>query len=238
MMRTLFIFVFAAICSPLFAQQTLINDKNAEVRSVTTFSGIRVSGGIDVYLSQGDSYSLAVSAGEDRFRDRITTEVKNGILVISYNNDHFRLSSGNRELRAYVSFRTIESLEASGASHLIITDKLNANTMLIKLSGASRIQGAVEINDLALNLSGASIAKISGKAQNLNLSASGASDVKDYDLVTQNCVVDLSGASDVRIVLNNSIAGSASGASTLHYEGNPDKKDVVTSGASSISQRK
>jgi hypothetical protein len=230
--------MFAAICSPLFAQQTLINDKNAEVRSVTTFSGIRVSGGIDVYLSQGDSYSLAVSASEDRFRDRITTEVKNGILVISYNNDHFRLSSGNRELRAYVSFSTIESLEASGACHLIITDKLNANSMLIKVSGASLIQGPVEINDLTLHLSGASIAKISGKAQNLNLSASGASDVKEYDLVTQNCVADLSGASDVRIVINNSLSGSASGASTLNYEGNPEKKDVSTSGASSISQRK
>ena len=110
--------------------------------------------------------------------------------------------------------------------------------MLIKLSGACDIKGPVKINDLTLNLSGASTVKISGTAQNLNLTASGASDVKNYDLVTQNCVAKLSGASDVRITVNNSISGSASGASTLHYEGNPDKKDVVTSGASSISQRK
>jgi hypothetical protein len=238
MMKSLFILMFTAICSPVFAQQTLISDKNAEIRSVTTFSGIRVSGGIEVYLSQGDSYSLAVSAAEDKFRDKITTEVKNGILIISYNNDHFRLSSGNKELRVYISFSALESLEASGASHFIITDKLNVNSMLIKLSGASFIQGPVKINDLTLNLSGASLAKISGTAQNLNLTASGASDVKDYDLAVQNCVADLSGASDVRIIINNSISGSASGASTLHYEGNPDKKDVATSGASSISPRK
>jgi hypothetical protein len=237
-MKSFFIFLFTLICSPVFAQQTVINDKNAEVRSITTFSGIKVSGGIDVYLSHGDSYSLAVSAGENKYRDNITTEVKNGILFISYNNDRFRLSSGDKKLRAYISFKTLESLEASGACDLIITGTLHAKSMLIKLSGACDIKGPVQIDDLTINLSGASTVKISGNAQNLNLTASGASDVKNYDLVTQNCVAKLSGASDVRITVNNSISGSASGASTLHYEGNPDKKDVVTSGASSISQRK
>ena len=237
-MKSIFIFLVTLICSQVFAQQTVISDKNAEVRSVTAFSGIKVSGGIDVYLSQSDSYSLAVSAGENKYRDNITTEVKNGILVISYNNDRFNLGFDDKKLRAYISFKTLESMEASGACDLIITGTLNANSMRIKLSGACDIKGPVQINDLTLNLSGASTVKINGTAQNLNLTASGASDVKNYDLITQNCVATLSGASDVRITVNNSISGSASGASTLHYEGNPDKKDVVTSGASSVSQRK
>jgi Putative auto-transporter adhesin, head GIN domain len=237
-MKLLFIFMFIAIYLPIFAQQTVINDKNAEVRSVNTFSGIKVSGGMEVYLSQGDSYSLAVSATESKYRDNITTEVRNGILVISYNNDHFRLRSGDKKLRAYISFKTLESLEASGACEVIITGQLNANSMRLKLSGACDIKGAVKIEDLALDLSGASTVKISGTAQNLNLTASGASDVKNYDFVVQNCVAGLSGASDVRITINNSISGSASGASTLHYEGNPDRKNIATSGASSISQRK
>src|SRR5450432_1415068 len=107
-MKYLFIFLITLICSPVFAQQTVINDKNAEVRSVTNFSGIKVSGGIDVYLSQGDSYSLAVSAAEDKYRDNITTEVKNGILNIYYNSDRFSLSSGDKKLRAYISFKTLE----------------------------------------------------------------------------------------------------------------------------------
>jgi hypothetical protein len=237
-MRYLFILVFTLICSPIFAQQTVINDKNAVVRSVTTFSGIKVSGGIDVFLSQGDSYSLAVSAAEDKYRDNIITEVTNGVLVISYNNDHIHLNSADKKLRVYVSFTSLESLEASGACDVIITGTLNVNSILIKLSGACDIQGPVKIEDLTLNLSGASTVNISGTAQNVNLSASGASDVKNYDFVIQNCVAKLSGASDVRITINNSISGSASGASTLHYEGNPDRKDVVTSGASSISPQR
>jgi hypothetical protein len=237
-MKSLFIFLFTIVCSQVFAQQTVINDKNAEVRSITSFSGIKVSGGIDVYLSQGDNYSLAVSAAEDKYRDNIKTEVNNGILVISYNNDHSGWSSGDKKLRAYISFKTLESLEGSGASDFIINGTLNTNSMLVKLSGACDIKGPVKITNLTLELSGASTVKINGTAQNLKLITSGASDVKNYDLEAENCVAKLSGASDVRITVTNSISASASGASTLYYHGNPDKKDVATSGASSISQRK
>ena len=49
-MKSLSILIFTFSCLPVFAQETIINDKNVEVRNVTTFSGIKVSGGIDVYL--------------------------------------------------------------------------------------------------------------------------------------------------------------------------------------------
>ena len=164
--------------------------------------------------------------------------MKNGILVISYKNDHFGKNYGDKKLRAYLSFKTLESLEGSGASDLIINGTLTANSMLVKLSGASDIKGAVKITNLSLDVSGASTVTINGTAQNLKVDGSGASDIKNYDLTVENCVAKLSGASDVRITITNSISAHASGASTLYYEGNPDKKDVATSGASSVSQTK
>jgi hypothetical protein len=237
-MKSIFIFLFSIISLQVCAQQTVINDKNVEVRDVSSFSGIKVSGGIDVYLSQDDNYSLAVSAADTKYRDNIKTEVKNGILVISYNSDHFKWNNADKKLRAYISFKTIESLDASGACDIIITSALNTSSLLLKLSGACDIKGPVKINDLTLDLSGASTVKINGEVQNLNLTASGASDLKNFDLVAENCVANLSGASDVRITVKNSISGSASGASSLHYNGNPNRGDVVTSGASSFSQRR
>src|SRR6185295_3811524 len=103
---------------------------------------------------QGDSYSLAVSAVEDKYRDNIITEVKNGILFIYYNSEHFRMKS-DKKLRAYISFKALESIEGSGACDFILTGTLNATSMLIKLSGACDIKGPVKITDLTLNLSGA-----------------------------------------------------------------------------------
>jgi hypothetical protein len=236
-MKYIFIFLFSIISSAVFSQETVINDANAEVRNVTVFSGIKVSGGINVYLSQSDDYSLAVSASDEKYRDNIKTEVKNGILSISY-NDHFARNYGDKKLRAYISFKTLESLEGSGASDIIINGTLASNSMRVKLSGASNIKGSVKITNLSVDLNGASTVIVNGTAENLRIDASGASDIKNYDLQVENCVAKLSGASDIRITITNSITATASGASTLYYEGNPDRKDVATSGASSVSQKK
>lgn len=234
-MKYLLSFLFSVFAIQSFGQ-TIINDKNAEVRNVGAFSGIKVSGGIDVYLSQSDNYALAVSASDVKFRDDIKTEINNGVLTISYNGGNFRYNT-NRKLRAYISFKALESLEASGASDFIINGNFTSNSVKVKLSGACDIKGAVNIDNLQLNISGASTVKINGTVQNIKIDASGASDVKNYDLVADNCVADLSGASDVKITVNKSLSAKASGASSLYYKGNPERKDVSSSGASSVSQR-
>ena len=236
-MKYFYLFLFMLVSSGAFSQQTIINDANAQVRSVTAFSALKVSGGINVYLSQGDDYSLAVSASEDKYRDNIRTEVKNGILDIWYDNDHWGKNSSNKKLRVYLSFKTLERIEGSGASDFIINGTLTSSSIRVKLSGASDIKGEVKIANLSMDLSGASTVTINGSADNLKLDASGASDIKNYDLQVENCIAKLSGASDVRLKITGSITASASGASTLYYEGDPDRKDIATSGASSVSQR-
>ena len=235
-MKSLLVFLFTAFCISASAQN-IINDPNAEVRSVAIFNGIKVSGGIDVWLSQGNDYALAVSAIDDKYRDNIKTEVKNGVLHIWYDSDNLRWNRGDKKLKAYISFKTIESLEASGACDIKINETLNAVNLGLKLSGACDINGVVKIANMSMDLSGASTVKITGHVDNLKLESSGASDMKNYDLVVENCIAKISGASDVKITVNNSISASASGASSMYYRGNPEKRDVATSGASSISQR-
>ncbi len=236
-MKSLFVFLFTAVSFSAVAQQNIINDVNAEVRSVTAFSGIKISGGIDVWLSQGNEYALAVSALDEKYRDNIKAEVRHGVLVIWYDSDNLRWNRGDKKLRAYISFKTLESLEASGACDLKINGSLNTESLMLRLSGACDINGVVKVINMNMDLSGASTVKITGHVDNLKLESSGASDVKNYDLVVENCIAKISGASDVKITVTNSISASASGASSLYYRGTPEKKDVATSGASSISQR-
>ncbi len=234
-MKFLFVLLFSASSMNLFAQ-TVINDKNAQVKETTSFTGIKVSGGIDVYLSQSNEYALAVSASDAKFRDNIKTEVVNGILNISYNSGSLRFNE-DRKLRAYISFKTLESLEASGASDIIINETLKAQNLKLKLSGASDMKGNLKAENLIVDMSGASTVKIAGTVTNLKIDASGASDIKNYTLSADNCIATISGASDVKITVNKTISAKASGASSLYYKGNPERKEIESSGASSISQR-
>ena len=185
-MKPILFLLFSALTFSSFAQ-TVINDKNVEVRNVSLFSAIKVSGGIDVYLSQSNEDAVAVSASDIKSRDNIKTEVRNGVLNIYFDNKSFRFNSG-RNLRAYVSFKSLESIEGSGASDFIINGTLNENSIKIKLSGACDMKGEVSFDNLQLDLSGASTMKISGHVQNFKLDASGASDIKNYDLVADNFI--------------------------------------------------
>jgi len=216
--------------------QVVINDRNVQLRNVPAFRGIKISGPVTAYVTVGTESAIAVSASEEKYRDNIRTEVVDGILNISFSNNGLKFN-GDKELRAYISYKDLSSIDASGASEIIFNDIFKQNNCKIKLSGASDIKGVVSMQNLSLDLSGASTVKINGDVENLKIEASGASDVKNYELVANNCMVDLSGASDVKITVKNSIKAKASGASNLYYKGNPESRDIATSGASNVSER-
>ena len=220
----------------LMAQKQVINDPNVQPRTIGSFHAIKVSNAIDLYLSQSDEEALAVSAVKEEFRDHIKTVVEDGVLKISYDDDA-RWFRGSKKLKAYVSFKTLDRLTASGASDVRVNGTLKANDLVISMAGASDFKGAVEANSLNITLGGASDATINGKVGTLKVDANGASDFKGFELVADNCEVEASGASDIKVTVNKELNARASGASDVHYRGEGVIRDLKTSGASSVSRR-
>ncbi len=219
------------------AQNDIVVDPNAEVRTLNgTFSSIRVSGGIDLYLSQSDNEAVAVSASEEKYRNSIKTIVVNGTLTIYFTGEKL-WAPKNRKLKAYVSFKNIDKLEASGASDVMVSGTITGTTLHLNLSGASDFKGDVKVNELQMDLSGASDIKISGTAISVNIESSGASDVKGFDLVSDVCTAKASGASDINITVNKELNAHASGASDIYFKGNGAIKDMHSNGSSSVSRK-
>jgi Putative auto-transporter adhesin, head GIN domain len=233
---------FSVVCMAIslfsLAQNKVINDPNAQTRSAKGFHGIKISHGIDLYLTQGDE-SVAVSASTPNYRDRIKTEVENGVLKIYLEKENgFSWSSGDHKLKAYVSFKTLDELTASGGSDVFFESEIAVPQLNIDLSGGSDLkEGRVKINDLSLHQSGGSDVNISGTVTNLKVVASGGSDLKGYDLVTDICDVQASGGSDTHITVNKELNISASGGSDVHYKGSGVVKELRSSGSSSVSKK-
>jgi Putative auto-transporter adhesin, head GIN domain len=231
-MRKLFVLVGLLAFNVFSYAQQIINDPNTEKRNVTGFHSIDVSGGIDLYLSQGQE-AVAVSAAEPKFREKIKTEVKNGVLKIWYEyNSNMRLDWSNRKLKAYVSFKELDMLKGSGGSDIKVAGTLNVPDLSLDISGGSDFEGKVNLNELRVDASGGSDVDISGTAKNLHIDASGGSDFKGYELVTDNCTVDASGGSDVYITVNKELTAESSGGSDIHYKGNGMIKNVKSSNSS------
>jgi hypothetical protein len=225
-----------ACIAGLSAYAQNVNDPNAEKRDVGSFHGIHLSSAFDVYLSQGNDEAVAVSAADPKWRSRITVEVKNGILHIGYDSEG-KWGSGNKKLKAYISFKQIDELYVSGACDVFTSGEIKAGKLDIHLSGASDLKTKVKVDSkLTVDLSGASDITIGGSTIDLSIEASGASSFKGYDLSSDNCDARASGASDIKITVNKQLSAHATGASDVHYKGDGIIRDLRSSGASSVSK--
>lgn len=231
-MRKLFsLLIVSGLIFSASAQKT-INDANAQKRNVSGFHAIEVSGGIDLFLSQGDE-AVAISASKDEYRDKIITEVKNGVLKIWFDwKSNLKIDWSNRKLKAYVSFKNLDGLEASGGSDVIVDGTINSTKLNLVISGGSDLKGKVESDDLKINASGGSDVNISGKAAKLTIQASGGSDFSGYDFAADICNVEASGGSDVHVTVNKELTANASGGSDVFYKGSGLIRDLKTGGGS------
>jgi len=219
------------------AQSRVINDKNAQTRDVKGFHGIHVSGGIDLYLSQGTD-AVAISANDLDVRDHIKTVVENGILKIYLDNRNgFHWNWHGLKMRAYVSAQVLDQLNASGGSDITVDGGIKSDKLDVDLSGGSDFKGKLTVNDLSFDQSGGSDVDITGTVTNLTIDASGGSDFAGYDLVTDNCRITASGGSDAHLTINKELSANASGGSDINYKGNGVIKQMKSSGSSSISKR-
>ncbi len=219
------------------AQKFLINDQNAEMRHVGSFTAIDASSAIDIYISQGDEYGVAVSSEGKKVNDRIRTEVKNGVLKIWFDGKGWSDWRTDRKMKAYVSVTTLSMVKANGACDINLMGVLKQEKLNIELGGASDMKGELDCGELTMNIHGASDTRLKGKVGSLSAKVGGASSIKGWDLVSDYCEVDASGASSINVVVNKEISAKASGASDIRIRGEGLIKDMKSSGASSISRK-
>ncbi len=236
-MKRFFLSVILLASATLVMSQKTINDANAEVREAKNFHGINISNAFDVYLTQGTEEAVAVSATDQKTRDLIEVEVKDGILHVGLKKGTWKLNKGNKKLTAYISIKNIDRITVSGACDVYVEGTIKADELNVNLSGASDIKGVkLDVKKLDANINGASDMKANGTVAQLSVDVSGASKFRGTDLATDFCNAKASGASEITITVNRELSAQATGASGVKYKGSGVITDVKTSGASRISK--
>ena len=204
-----------------------------ENRNETGFNSIDVSGAIDVYIKQDSTTSVKVEA-DDNILEYIEVHTDGSTLEI-YTKDNIRLKPSHK-IKVYVSNSEYKDLHVGGASSIRSENEISSDALNVDIGGAS--EGRLEVNapKVSVNVSGASNANIKGKTKDFDGGASGASEIRGFDLLTENAEVEASGASSIEIYASVKIAGQASGASSVNYKGNA-QSSVEKSGASSVNKK-
>lgn len=202
-------------------------------RPTGSFTGIEISSAIKVVLTQGNTEKLTLE-GDDDILQRVITETRGNKLIIKLKEGTYNKSS--QEVTAYLTFKTLSSIELSGAVNLNGTNEMNFNDLEFECSGATKINLHLNASKLDCDFSGASNLSLEGSAQLLNIDISGASKVNASDFVVKNCNIDCSGASYIAIHVTDKLRAEGSGASKISYKGNPSIVESDMSGASKMSK--
>src|SRR4030043_260136 len=120
-MKNLKYFTAAILCLAISAgvngqfRKTVYGDGNVvkKERTAGSFTGVKVSTGIDVFLSQGDKMSLSVETDEN-LQEYILTEVRDNVLHV-YTDVNIRKAELKR---VYVAMKEINYLSTSSAGDL------------------------------------------------------------------------------------------------------------------------
>ena len=238
LMKYFALLLSAIIITNAVYSQNVVHDSYAEVRTVSSFDKIKVSGALTIYLSQGNTQGLAISTQDGKYNDRIKTEVSGGVLNIYVDNGMWNnWNWSNKNVRAYITITDLQLLDVNGACSVKITDPISVNDMKLDLSGASSLSGNIKSNALKIDISGASSMNLDGTSQDLKIDASGASSFRGFDFTSINCAVDASGASDVNISVGKELQAQASGASSIKYSGDAVVTKLDVSSGSSVKKK-
>jgi hypothetical protein len=230
------VFMLAGVAA--FAQNSkVINDPNAQKRSVGDFHAIRIGGGIELYLSQGGEEAVAVSASDPEVRDRIVTEVEGGVLKIHLDDKwHWNWNQGNLKLRAYVSCKILDQLKASGGTVVNIDQTIKSEKLDVHLSGGGRIHGNFEAGEMTVAISGGGDLYFGGTAGRLDVHVSGGGDFHGYDLTVDSCKARVSGGGGVYVTVNKTLDAAVHGGGDIRYKGNGSVQESHTAGGGNISK--
>ncbi len=236
MKKALFtLFTFISVCS--FAQWEKVTgngNMKKETREVSGFTGIALSGNMNVELSYGTSNSITVE-GDENVLPYIETKVEDGVLQVRTKNKT-SLNTRNK-LIVYVSLTKLTVLKVSGSGNITGNgDFSNDGKTNIALSGSGNINvGMNSFNETAIAISGSGNVTLKGKStDNIEATISGSGNIDCSDVACNDVSAHVSGSGNIKVFANKSIDAKVSGSGSIYYKGSATNINLKSSGSGKI----
>jgi hypothetical protein len=182
-----------------------------------TFTMIKASEGLDVYITQSETASIEVEADENII-SLIATDIRNGVLVIHTEKNIGRCKS--KKVR--VSLPRIERIVATSGADVYSTQTLVVENIEVKSNSGADIKIEVEAEHVTCSTSSGADIKIAGTADSLTADASSGSDIQARDLEVRDCDASASSGADVTVTVSDKLIANSSSGGDVHYYGNPE----------------
>lgn len=203
-----------------------------EVYDLAGFTSVSIASGFDATIRWSETHSVEVEV-DDNVLEFVEVSTEGDTLIVRLDEDKSYRSGVTRT--ATITLPDLAEVTLSGAAHAELVGFPPRDDFAAELSGASALEGEIDVTSLRLVLSGASSTRLRGSATEADLDASGASTLGLEELVLEIARAALSGGSYGELMVLDELGPvDASGASHLRYHGTPNVTGVETSGESTV----
>lgn len=232
------LFLFSAFisfsCSAQWKTVTGNGNVKKETREVSSFTGVSLSGNMNIELTYGTSNTITVE-GDENLLPYIETKVEDGNLVVK-SKDKAGLKTKNK-LIVYVSLTKITGLKVSGSGNISGTgDFSNNGKTNISVSGSGNINiGINSFNETSIAISGSGNVTLKGNStNNIDATISGSGNIDCSDVRCNDVSAHVSGSGDIKVFANKSIDARVSGSGNIYYKGSAANINLNSSGSGKI----
>jgi phage shock protein PspC (stress-responsive transcriptional regulator) len=209
----------------------------SKIYNVRDFTEIEAGGAYHIRVRQSYRTHVRVT-GSEKELDKLQLRVQNGVLKINRDSEFLKLWQMNtRPVLIEVETPDLSLVDFSGAAKAEIIG-FAPESFSLKQSGASEVAINISTGRLELDLSGAAKTILKGHSDDLSIEGSGASNIEAAKLVAQRATVNLSGASQTVVNVQDFLRAEASGASNIQYTGDVKQVETDQSGGSRVSRKK
>lgn len=206
----------------------------SESRSISGFSGVEIAGPYDVYLSQGEQYSVRIE-GDQNLLEYVETEQHGDMLEIG-SRQGFNIRP-RKSIKVFITSPRIEALEVAGSGSIMSQTPFSSQGRLkMTIAGSGDISlGEVDAPEIASEIGGSGSITVKGKTRVFQAEVAGSGEIHAFGLLSEETDVEIAGSGDVEVYASKSLDVSIAGAGDVKYKGTPT---VSQSKAGSGSVRK
>ncbi len=229
------LFLSAIACtSCVFMEPSIKGNGNVveETRRVGDFDEIKVSRGMNVYITQSSSSKVVVKADENLL-DIIETRVEGNTLNVTSKQNIRRATSK----KVYISVSDLSKITATAGSNVFSESELQWKNLELKCTAGSNMKLEVKARELKVSTSSGSNIKLEGKADKFVGKATSGSNLKAGELTTEKCEVRVSSGANIWISAKDNLNAHASSGGNIFYSGRPETTDIEKSSGGNVIKR-
>ncbi|WP_179337887.1 head GIN domain-containing protein [Winogradskyella ludwigii] len=196
------------------------------------FDEIKISQGLDLYITQSDETTLIVEADEN-LQDLIKTEVADGVLKI-YSTENIRRASSKKVM---LSVKTISAIKATSGSDVYSENTIEVSNLELTSTSGADIKLDVKTETLDCTSTSGSDIKLSGTTKTFIASATSGSDINASKLQAETSNVRATSGADISVNTSKALTAKATSGGDIRYSGNPEKISKSDTSAGRVKQQ-